>query len=322
MRGVVYHNSLFVKDLNSAFSKEIPLIFIVDYKKENYEIHYLSNLPNDICFEKFSNPKREYEHLYNLQIEPIDFSSYKSRFSNVLSEIERGNSYLLNLTAPSKIKTHLSLFEIYKSARSLFKIYFRDRFLSFTPERFVDIYDDKIYTYPMKGTISGEIEDAPKKLLQSQKELCEHTMVVDLLRNDLGSIGKKIRVESFREISKIDIANKKSIFQTSSKISANLEKNWHKRAGEIFDTILPAGSISGTPKKSSCEIIERVEGYDRGYFSGVVGVFDGKNLESFVLIRFIQKDRDLLTYKSGGGITALSKVEDEYNELIEKIYIP
>jgi len=85
---------------------------------------------------------------------------------------------------------------------------------------------------------------------------------------------------------------------------------------------LPAGSISGAPKKSTLEIIKNVEGYERGFFSGVFGYYDGEKLDSGVMIRFIeQKDGELL-YKSGGGITLDSNSTSEYNELLDKIYLP
>jgi len=85
---------------------------------------------------------------------------------------------------------------------------------------------------------------------------------------------------------------------------------------------LPAGSISGTPKKSTIEIIEIIEEYNRGYFSGIFGVYDGEKFDSGVMIRFIEKTDDGYVYKSGGGITLDSNAEDEYNELLDKVYLP
>ena len=80
-------------------------------------------------------------------------------------------------------------------------------FVCFSPEKFIDIKDNKIYTYPMKGTIDTNLDDAKNLLLNSKKELAEHTMVVDLLRNDLGKVAKNIKVEEFRTFSKITSKN-------------------------------------------------------------------------------------------------------------------
>ena len=101
-----------------------------------------------------------------------------------------------------------------------------------------------------------------------------------------------------------------------------MDDNWNYNIGDILLNLLPAGSVTGTPKISTINILKNVENYDRGFYTGVFGVFDGKNLQSFVLIRFIEKIDGELFYKSGGGITSDSKVEDEYKELIDKIYLP
>jgi len=87
-------------------------------------------------------------------------------------------------------------------------------------------------------------------------------------------------------------------------------------------TLLPAGSITGAPKNKTVEIIRSTETYERGFYTGVFGVFDGCNMDSAVMIRFIERTPEGYVYKSGGGITAFSKVEDEYNEILEKIYVP
>ena len=172
----------------------------------------------------------------------------------------------------------------------------------------------------MKGTIEANIPHAMERILANQKETSEHTMVVDLLRNDLGIVGKNIKVEKFRYIDKIN-AGKKELLQVSSKITADLEENWHERLGDIVSSMLPAGSITGTPKKKTVEIIKTIENYERGFFTGVFGYYDGKSFDSAVMIRFIEKQRNSYVYKSGGGITLDSDVCLEYEEMKDKVYI-
>jgi para-aminobenzoate synthetase component 1 len=92
--------------------------------------------------------------------------------------------------------------------------------------------------------------------------------------------------------------------------------------GDILCTVLPAGSISGAPKKKTVEILRKVEAHPRGYFSGVFGLFDGAQLDSGVMIRFIEREGDQLFFRSGGGITTQSNVQDEYQEMLDKIYVP
>lgn len=110
--------------------------------------------------------------------------------------------------------------------------------------------------------------------------------------------------------------------QVSSKIVGELEKDYNERIGDIIYAMLPAGSISGAPKKKTIEIIQRAEKGKRGFYTGVFGIFDGKNLDSAVMIRFIEKAKDKLFFRSGGGITFMSNHENEYQELIDKIYVP
>jgi para-aminobenzoate synthetase component 1 len=141
------------------------------------------------------------------------------------------------------------------------------------------------------------------------------------MRNDLGIVGSEIKVEKFRYVEKIK-AGKKELLQVSSKITAKLPEDWRDNIGTLLAQLLPAGSITGTPKKSTVDIIEEVEDFERGFYTGVFGVFDGESLRSGVMIRFIEKVDDKLYYKSGGGITIDSDAKSEYKELCDKIYLP
>ena len=173
----------------------------------------------------------------------------------------------------------------------------------------------------MKGTIEASTPNAKEKILANEKEMAEHIMIVDLMRNDLGMVATDIKVEKFRYIEKIK-AGDKELLQVSSKISAKLPTNWRENISSILNTMLPAGSITGTPKRSTVEIIKNIENYKREFYTGVFGIFDGKNLYSAVMIRFIENRDGKLFYKSGGGITIDSDAQSEYVELIDKIYLP
>jgi para-aminobenzoate synthetase component 1 len=116
--------------------------------------------------------------------------------------------------------------------------------------------------------------------------------------------------------------NNKNLWQVSSQISGDLPKNYTENIGDILFTLLPAGSISGAPKKKTLEIIAKTENYERGYYTGIFGIFDGINLDSCVLIRYIENQNGQLIYKSGGGITFMSEVEKEYDEMQKKVYVP
>ncbi len=307
--------------LNSFGKKREAIFFVIDFEAKQHFLSPVSKLDEDILFcldgsKNIYNDKKV-PYTYN----PISFPKYSCAFDKIQEEIKNGNSYLINLTAPSKLEIPYSLKEIYHYSDAKFKLYFKDKFVCFSPERFVEIKDNKIYTYPMKGTIEASIENAKEKILNNKKEKAEHVMVVDLLRNDLSQVSKKVRVEKFRYIEKIK-AGERELLHVSSKIRGELKKDWQDNLGDILTKMLPAGSITGAPKKSTVKIIKEVEEYERGFFSGIFGVFDGENLDSSVMIRFIEKNSDGLVYKSGGGITIDSDKEEEYLEMCEKIYVP
>ncbi|MCT7505346.1 aminodeoxychorismate synthase component I [Aliarcobacter cryaerophilus] len=309
--------------LNKFGSLKEPFLFLISYDLKKTYIEKLQNLSQNIKFEIDSKNKKNIKD-YSLKKYPISFDEYKKKFDLIQDEIKNGNSYLLNLTAQTKIDTNLTLDNIYEASSSLLKLRVKLDdldFVCFSPEKFIDIKDNKIYTYPMKGTIDTNLTDAKNILLNSKKELAEHTMVVDLLRNDLGKVANNIKVEEFRKFSKISTKDRE-LFQTSSIISGDLQNNWQEKIGDILSNILPAGSITGTPKKSTIEILNNIENYDRGFYSGIFGIFDGINLQSFVLIRFIENINNELFYKSGGGITSDSIAKEEYEELLNKVYLP
>lgn len=308
-------------DLNSLGKKREPFLFISDFKAKNLIVIPICELHNsdiEFCIDENYSIK---PHNNIFEKEPVEFSEYKKKFDYVIERIKSGDTYLLNLTQPTSIKTPLTLKEIYANANAHYKLRYKDEFVCFSPEKFVQIKDSKIHTYPMKGTIDASIENAKESILNNQKEMAEHVMVVDLLRNDISMVANNVKVEEFRYIQKIE-AGEKELLQVSSHISGDVEEEWHERIGDILKELLPAGSISGAPKKSTLDIIEIVEKYERGFFSGVFGVYDGKSLDSGVMIRFIEKTQNGYVYKSGGGITLESDAKSEYNELLDKVYLP
>ena len=298
---------------------------MISYDFSKFYIEKISNLPKNIKYQINQKSSHKSKDKTIIKKEPIEFEIYKKKFDILQEEIKSGNTYLLNLTAKTKINTDFSLDDIYDKVNSKFKLRYtneKDNFVCFSPERFVEIKKNKIFTYPMKGTIDANLPNAQAKILGDIKEMAEHTMVVDLLRNDLGIVSSKVQVEKFRYCEKINAGDKK-LLQVSSKISGQLKDNWNEQIGTILVSMLPAGSITGTPKKKTIELIDNIEKYDRDFYTGIFGIYDGKSLDSAVMIRFIEENESgEKFYKSGGGITCDSDVNLEYQELIDKIYLP
>ncbi len=308
--------------LNKYGSLKEPFFFTISYDLSKFYVKPLKELPDEIRYEIKDKVSSKLAKKHKIEKYPLSYEEYKKKFDFIQENIKAGNSYLLNLTAKTKIDPEFTLDEIYEKANAKFKLKFFDEFVCFSPEKFIEIKKNKIVTFPMKGTIDSKTPNAQAKILGDIKEMAEHTMVVDLLRNDLGIVANKIRVDKFRYIDKINAGDKK-LLQVSSKISGHLEENWNEKIGDILTSLLPAGSITGCPKKKTVEILKECEGYERDYYTGIFGIFDGKSIDSAVMIRFIEKDKDgNVFYKSGGGITCDSNAALEYEELIDKIYLP
>lgn len=318
------------------------------------------------------------------QIEPPLYEDYERSFNIVKSNIMAGNSYLTNLTCRVPVSCNLSLEEIFHRAKGKYKLLLRRKrtqaedkdhlkeeaqnkahlkeenieenltpFVCFSPETFVRIKGGKIYSYPMKGTLDASLPNAEKQLMEDWKEAAEHATIVDLIRNDLSRVAEDVRVDKYRYIDVLH-TNKGDILQTSSEISGRLPEDYPHHLGEILDAQFPAGSITGAPKDKTMQIIQEAEGYDRGFYTGIMGIYDQGELNSAVMIRFIEEETSPvdfetdgeknfkasegkgdeasegkepkasreLYFKAGGGITSKSDCQREYEEVIQKIYLP
>jgi para-aminobenzoate synthetase component 1 len=318
--------SSFINLMNEYGSKKIPFLFIIDFEMGNPLIYKLDEIDSNIILfqiNEIKNCNNDFAPTGKLTFNksPLPFNEYNNAFEKVMGNINAGNTYLCNLTFPTRIVMNYSLLDVFNASHARYKLYYDDLFTVFSPECFVKINNGKIYSFPMKGTIDASIPDAGEIILTDKKELAEHTTIVDLIRNDLSIVSKDVVVENFRYVEKI-ITNQKDLLQVSSKISGVLPKNYHSQIGNIIFNLLPAGSISGAPKKKTVEIIKEAENYKRGYYTGVFGIFDGTNLDSAVIIRFIEKINGEYYFKSGGGITYMSDPESEHRELIDKVYVP
>ena len=252
---------------------------------------------------------------------PSSEESYADKFRIARNGLLRGDSFLLNLTVATDLDTDFTLEEIYICSQARYKLLVPDRFVCFSPETFVIMSDGRISSFPMKGTIRADIPDAENRILNDYKESAEHHTIVDLIRNDLNRISTDVRVERFRYIDRLR-TNRGEILQVSSQVTGNLPEDYTSRLGDLIFDMLPAGSISGAPKTSTVRIIREAEKEDRGFYTGIFGYFDGKCFRSAVMIRFIERQGDCFRFRSGGGITINSDCSAEYQEVLQKVYLP
>ncbi|AAU38800.1 aminodeoxychorismate synthase component I [[Mannheimia] succiniciproducens] len=317
----------FIRQANRLGRQKTAFFFLIDFERQKPLISPLeSAVENGIIFSvegntNFYRPVELPRQKIRFSSEPVSFERYAAGFALVQQELQKGNSYLLNLTYPSKINTNYNLAQIFQATKAPYKLLLQDQFVCFSPESFIRIRQNQIFTYPMKGTIDAALPQAEQQLMQSEKEGREHYTIVDLMRNDLAMVAENIRVRRFRYIDKIS-TNRGEILQTSSEITGNLTADWQNRIGSILAALLPAGSISGAPKEKTVSIIRQAEGGKRGYYSGIFGIFNGEELNSAVAIRYIEQKDGQLYFRSGGGITSQSRLQEEYEEYCQKVYLP
>lgn len=311
--------------MNYMAKASLPFVFIIDYEMIACRIFSASDIDNvlfDINGYTNSPAPRPCNKALNLKKYPIDLCEYAEAFEYVSEEIHYGNSFLLNLSFPTPIDCNLSLPEIYHSSQARYRLLIDDRVVVFSPETFVKIKDGVIYSHPMKGTIDASIKGAQQQLLLDEKETAEHATIVDLIRNDLSMVARNVRVDRYKYMDLLKTSDK-DLYQMSSQLSGKLPSDYTNSIGDIITRLLPAGSISGAPKKKTVDIIAKAEGMPRGYYTGVVGYYDGQGtLDSGVMIRYIHKRGDQLLYRSGCGITHQSVMKTEYQEMIDKVYVP
>ena len=314
-----------INQMNNWGGQKKPFLFIIDYELQKPLVYPLDKIPNHIHFDinGVQNSVLEHEEKspFIFKSSPISFETYKTAFDQVIGELNYGNSYLLNLTFPTSLTTDLSLQSIFNRSNARYKLLLDSQLVVFSPETFIKIEHGVISSYPMKGTIDASIPNAEQTILADVKEQAEHATIVDLIRNDLSKVAKDVKVAAYRYVEKIETFHK-TLLQVSSKIEGQLPSNYQSNLGDIIFSLLPAGSISGAPKTKTIEIIKNAELDKRGYFSGIFGIFDGEKLDSGVMIRFIEQINKKYVFRSGGGITAQSNATSEYQEMLDKVYVP
>ena len=310
------------QQMNQLASVGTPFLFIVDYKAENGYVIKLDELDENFIRFQINEPMCQCADVpIKWEIEPLSEAIYSSKFNYVQEQIHQGNSFLTNLTLPTKVSSNLSLLDLFQQGSAKYKLWFNNYFTVLSPETFIKIEGQQISSFPMKGTIDAAKSNAEAVILSDPKEKAEHATIVDLIRNDLSLVASDVEVKRYRYVEQLT-TNKQDLLQVSSEITGTLPTNYRHQLGDMLFKLLPAGSICGAPKSKTLEIIAQAEGYDRGFYTGVFGVFDGKNLDSAVMIRFVEQQGDELVFKSGGGITAQSDMKKEYEELIQKVYVP
>ena len=313
--------------MNNLAMQGIPFLFIIDYEGKRAVVEPENEVDaNELkyCFNGKGNATQAtYPANKDIEwgIEPPTEAEYQHGFNIVRNAMLAGNSYLANLTCRIGLRTNLSLLDLYNAAEARYRLWMKDKLVCFSPETFVKIAQGEISSYPMKGTAEDVSPSSAEQLLANEKEAAEHATIVDLIRNDLSMVANDVHVERYRYVERLN-PHRGPLLQTSSEIRGRLMPHLMQRPGDVIFSQLPAGSITGAPKKKTVEVIAEAENYHRDFYTGVMGRWDNGELDSAVMIRFIDQCHGKLFFKAGGGITAKSNWKDEYHEVIEKVYAP
>ena len=194
--------------------------------------------------------------------------------------------------------------------------------ISTSPERFLTKQESRLISQPIKGTKprgkSAEIDKLNKqKLVQSQKEIAENTMIVDLVRNDLSRIALRnsVKVDEFCKIYSFE-----TVHQMISTVSCTLKKGI--QFADILKATFPMGSMTGAPKIRAMQLIDETEVSGRGLFSGTMGYIEPNgNFDFNVLIRTVlyNAHTQYLSFWAGSAITAHCNAKQEYTETLVKV---
>lgn len=265
--------------------------------------------------------------------------AYISAVEEIKERIRRGDTYQTNLTQqltvtlPKETAPQNIFWNLRRDHPAPFAAFITRKdstVVSASPERFFRVEASRITTSPIKGTrprgkTKAEDDALRNELLTSDKDIAENTMIVDLLRNDLGRVCEfgSVHVEKL-----CDLEEHPTLFHLVSTISGQLRKD--VRTVDIIRALFPSGSITGAPKISTMRIIDEIETASRGLSMGAIGVFvpgskfnvQGSKtqhlLDLSVAIRTIIIRNDTAVFNVGGGIVIDSDPEKEYEESLLK----
>ena len=315
----------FLKKIQTDYPTEMKVIQVNfdDFQKENAQ----SLVKNDSAVTVFilTNFKLMDKKDLSLTKEKIDLkfspllekNEFLKKVRSIRADIQKGRYYQVNLTScfQSKVDPHTNPFEIFKyylqkfnSQYTAFLPRLNAEILCYSPELFLEKKGKSILTRPIKGTTS---QNQPfEDLFKNEKENAELSMIVDLLRNDLQAVCfDKVVVSQHRKE-----LNLNYLIHTYSEISGHTDLF----LPEILKHMLPAGSISGCPKKESLKAINELETNHRHFYTGCIGWWQNDDFKLNLAIRSFLHTQNTVTYFSGCGIVYDSEPEKEWEEFLRK----
>lgn len=322
-------------------SEEIAAVGFLSYDSKNIFFPNVNfkNIDSDVPLIWFGKPrvikKIHKSDLINLKtkksvlnkiIDVPNIKYYNQIIAKIKNYLKSGEVYQINYTQPISLELIGKEFDLYlsllKTANPSYSAYLNlnsKTYLSMSPENFFTKINNKISSYPIKGTrmrsnIDSEDVDLKIELMNSEKDKAEHLMIVDLIRNDLGKICQygSIKVNDLFHVKSFN-----TVHHMVSDINGTLKDNISET--NIFEALFPGGSITGAPKQRAIEIIDQIENYSRGIYTGAMGIISNNGDMIFnIAIRTLTLENQKAEYPVGGGVVWDSTAKGEREEAIQK----
>ena len=333
-------------DDDSAMVNDVDLMLfdkVIAFDHYKNKIYLIANISTDDLERNYNKAELELKALADLVVNgkeadipkgilKTEFTSEftKDEFEAVVKKtqhyIKEGDIFQCVVSNRREAEFDGSLLNAYRVLRTLnpspYMFYLSGGDVELTgasPETLVKLTDGKMYTFPIAGTMrrgKTEAEDLAieEKLINDEKELAEHNMLVDLGRNDLGKIAKfgSVQVEALHMLQRFS-----HVIHITSTVSGDIQDG--KDALDAIGATLPAGTLSGAPKIRAIEILHELEKSPRGVYGGAVGYIDfSGNMDVCIGIRMAMNKGGKVYVRAGAGIVRDSVPASEYNETLIK----
>ncbi|MFP9113712.1 anthranilate synthase component I family protein [Flavobacterium sp. RHBU_3] len=239
--------------------------------------------------------------------------------------IYRGDVFQLVVSRPFEQPFFGDDFQVYRQLRRLNPspyLFYADmesyRLMGSSPETQIGLQNGNAAIHPIAGTVrktgnAAADQLSTEALLNDEKENAEHTMLVDLARNDLSRFCDNVHIASYKEVQHFS-----HVIHLVSKVAGEMRSD--DASLDLFAGTFPAGTLSGTPKPKALELISRYESTPRDYYGGAIGFINPNgNVNLAIVIRSIFSQNNTLHYRAGAGVVIDSKPENELQEVNNKL---
>jgi anthranilate synthase component 1 len=313
------HYSLFKYIIQIDHFKNELLIIENILEEEDSNINQIENL-----LKRKSHPSYQFK-LQGKEESNISNEDYKALVSKGKYHCQQGDVFQIVLSRQFSQSFSGDEFNVYRALRSVnpspYLFYFdfgNFKLFGSSPEAQLKISEGKAIINPIAGTFKRTGNDKKDhelaiELSNDPKENAEHTMLVDLARNDLSRNGKNVNVTVYKETQFYS-----HVIHLVSEVEAKIEKQ--SNSLQMFANTFPAGTLSGAPKYRAMQLIDNYENQSRGFYGGAIGLFGfNGSINHAITIRSFLSKQNRLFFQAGAGVVVSSKEENELQEVNNKL---